>query len=163
MTPLPGVLESHHQMQFTIITSIIIVFLLRLIRKYLYGKANAIVFVPKNDIYLEWYHHHHHHDVMLLARISLTLSCHFSLLFLASGWSSGLHLVSSHSCCMYVRAGRPAFARPYARVHRSISLMSSSLLLQQCPTRLVRLTCIFFVMGGRWLYCWFLVGCCRRE
>ncbi len=36
---------------------------------------------------------------------------------------------------MYVRAGRPAFAWPYAGVNRSTSLMSSSLLLQQCPTR----------------------------
>ena len=34
---------------------------------------------------------------------------------------------------MYVRAGRPAFARPYVGVHWSTSLMSSSLLLQQCP------------------------------
>ena len=32
------------------------------------------------------------------ARISLTLSRHFSLLFIASGRSSGLHPVSSHSC-----------------------------------------------------------------
>ena len=30
--------------------------------------------------------------------------------------------------------------------------MSSSLLLQQCPACLVRLTCIVFVMGGRWPY-----------
>ena len=34
---------------------------------------------------------------------------------------------------MYVRAGRPAFARPYVGVHRSTSLTSSSLLLQWCP------------------------------
>ena len=34
---------------------------------------------------------------------------------------------------MYVRAGRPAFARPCVGVHKSTSLMSSSLLLQQCP------------------------------
>ena len=39
--------------------------------------------------------------------------------------------------CMYVRAGHPAFARPYVGVHRSTSLMSSSLLLQQCPACLV--------------------------
>ena len=70
----------------------------------------------------------------------------------ASGRSSGLHPVSSHSCCMYVRAGRPVFARPYVEVHRSTSLMSSSLLLQQCPACLVRLTWIVFVMGGRWPY-----------
>ena len=50
---------------------------------------------------------------MSLARISLTLSRHFCLSFIFSGRSSGLHTVSSHSCCMYVRAGRPAFAWPY--------------------------------------------------
>ena len=43
---------------------------------------------------------HHHHHVVPSARISLTLSRHFSLLFIASGRSSGLHPVSSHSCCM---------------------------------------------------------------
>ena len=92
---------------------------------------------------------------MPLARISPTLSCHFSLSFIVSYRSSGLHPVSSHSCCMYVRAGRPAFARPYVGVHRSTSLMSTSLLLQQC---LVHLTWIVFVMGGRWPYTW-CFGC----
>ena len=82
---------------------------------------------------------HHHHHVVPLARISLTLSRHFSLSFIASGRSSGLHLVSSHICCMNVLAGRPAFARSYMGVHRSTSLMSSSPLLQQCPACLVRL------------------------
>ena len=86
---------------------------------------------------------HHHHHVVLLARISLTLSCHFSLLFISSGRSSGLHPVSSHRCWMYVRAGHPAFAQSYEGVHRSTSLMSSSLLLQQCPACLVCLTWIF--------------------
>ena len=107
--------------------------------------------------------HHHHHHLMPPARISLTLSRHFSLSFIASGRSSGLDPVFSHSCFMYVRAGRPAFAWPYAGVHRSTSLMSSSLLLQQCPACLVRLTCIVFVMGGKWLYSWCLVGCCRQD
>ena len=99
----------------------------------------------------------------LLHLLFSTLSRHFSLSFIASGWSSGLHPVSSHSCCMYVRAGRPAFARPYAGVHRSTSLMSSSLLLQQCPACLVRLSRIVFVMGDRWPYSWCLVGCCRQK
>ena len=94
--------------------------------------------------------HHHHHHVVLVARISLTLSRHFSLSFIASGRSSGQHPVSSHSCWMYVRAGRPAFARPYVGVHKNTSLMSSSLLLQQCPACLVRLTWIVSVIGGRW-------------
>ena len=105
------------------------------------------------------YHHHHHH-VLLVARISLTLSHHFSLSFITSGWSSGQHPISSHSCWMYVRAGCPAFARPCVGVHKSTSLMSSSLLLQQCPACLVRLTWIVFVIGGRWPYSWCLVGCC---
>ena len=72
---------------------------------------------------------HHHHHVVLVARISLTLCRHLSLSFIASGRSSGLHPVSSHRCWMYVRAGCPAFARPCVGVHKSTSLMSSSLLL----------------------------------
>ena len=97
------------------------------------------------------------------ARISLTLSRYFSLSFITSGRSSGLHPVSSHSWCMYFLAGRSALARPYVVVHRSTSLMSLSLLLQQCPVCLVRLTWIVFVMGGRWPYSWCFVGCCRQD
>ena len=69
---------------------------------------------PDCSIYIYIYIYIYHH-VVPLARISLTLSRHFSLSFIASGRSSGLHPVSSHSCWMYVRAGRPAFARPYVR------------------------------------------------
>ena len=115
------------------------------------------------DIRTNHHHHHHHHHVVPLARISLTLSRHFSLSFIAYGRFSGLHPVSSHSCCMYVRAGHPAFARAYVGVHRSTSLMSSSLLLHQCPACLVRLTWIFLVMGGRWPYSWCLEGSGTTE
>ena len=117
--------------------------------------------LPKYTIYIYIYIYHHHH--VLLAQISLTLSRHFSLSLIASGRSLELHPVSSHSCCMYFRAGRPAFAWPYAGVHRSTSLMSSSLLLQQCPACLVRLAWIVFVMGGRWPYSWCLVECCCQD
>ena len=113
------------------------------------------------NIYI--YIYHHHHQVVRPARISLTLSRHFSQSFIVFGRSSGLHPVSSHSCCMYVRDGRPAFDWPYAGVHRSTSLTSSSLLLQQCPTYLVRLACIVFVIGGRWPYSWCRVGCCCQD
>ena len=105
---------------------------------------------------------HHHHHVLPPVWISQTLSRHFSLSFIASGRSSGLHPVSSQSYCMHVRAGRPAFERPYVGVHGSTSLMSSSLLLQQCLACLVRLTWIVFVMGGGWPYSWCLVGCCPQ-
>ena len=120
--------------------------------------------IPTSSILLmEVHHHHHHHYVVPLAWISLTLSRHFSLSFIASGRSSWLHPVSSHSCCMYVRAGRPTFAWPYAGVHRSTSLMSLSLLLQQCPACLVHLIWIVFVMGGRSPYSWCLEECWRQD
>ena len=105
----------------------------------------------------------HHHHVALSARISLTLSFHPSLLFLASGRSSGLHLVSTQNCCMKVRAGRPAVAFPCEGVHRSTSLMRSPLLLKQCPACLVRLILIVVVMGGRSPYSCCFVGCCLQD
>ena len=114
-------------------------------------------------IYIYIYIYIYHHHVVRLARISLTLSLHVSLSFIASGRSSELHPVLSHSCCMYVRAGRPAFDLPYAGVHRSTSLTISSLLLQQCPAFLVRLACIVFVIGGRWPYIRPFVGCCCQH
>ena len=117
---------------------------------------------PRIYIYMCVYSYHHHH-VVLVARISLILSRHFSLSFIASDRSSGQHPVSSYSCWMYVRAGRPAFAQPCVGVRKSILLMCSSLLLQQCPACLVRLTWIVFVIGGRWPYSWCFVGCCRHD
>ena len=105
----------------------------------------------------------HHHHITPSARISLTLSFHPSRSSIASGLSSGLHPVSAQSCCMQVQAGRPAFARPCEVVHGSTSLMSSSLLLQQCPACLVRLILIVFVIGGKWPYSCCFVGCCLQD
>ena len=68
---------------------------------------------------------------MLQARLSLILSRHFSLSFIASGRSSGSHPVSSHSCWMYVRAGHPAFARPYVGVQAYNRISASNEQLQQ--------------------------------
>ena len=95
--------------------------------------------------------------------IIIIISRHSSLSFIALGRSSGQNPVSSHSCWMYVRAGRPAFAGPCVGIHKSTSLMSSYLLLQQCPACLVRLTWIVFVIGGKWPYSWCLVGCCCQD
>ena len=44
---------------------------------------------------------------MPLTRISLNLSRHSSLTFIAPSRSSGLHPVSSKSCCMYVQYSNP--------------------------------------------------------
>ena len=111
-----------------------------------------VYMLPIIDVHFPNSHHHHHH-IALVARISLTLSRHSSLSFIALGRSSGQQPVSSHSCWMYVRAGRPAFARPYVGIHKSTSLMSSSLLLQQCPACLVRLTICF---SSSVLHVWFV-------
>ena len=69
-------------------------------------------------------HHHHHHHVALPVRIFLTLSRHLSPSSIAPGRSSWLH---RH------RAGRPIFSHPCEGVHKSMPLMSLSLLLQLCP------------------------------
>ena len=60
----------------------------------------------------------------------------------------------------HIAAGLPAFVRPYVG---SVRVHHSSLLLQQCPACLVRLTWIVFAMGGGWPYSWCLVGCCRQD
>ena len=82
-------------------------------------------------IYIYIYIYNIYHLVVPSAWITLIFSRHLSLSFIASGRSSGLHPISSLNCRMYVRAGRPAFARPCEGVYRSTSLMSSSLLFQQ--------------------------------
>ena len=48
-------------------------------------------------------------------------------------------------------------------VHRSTSLMSSFLLLQQCPACLARLISIVFVVRGRWPYSRCFVACCIQD
>ena len=109
----------------------------------------GLIFSLNSITYISfWYYHHHH--VVPPARISLTLCCLSSPSLITSGRPSSLHTVSSQNCSMYIRADRPAFVRPYDGVHRRTSLISSSLLLQQCPACLVRLTWIVFVMRGSW-------------
>ena len=103
---------------------------------------------------------HHRHHVVPSAWISLTISHRPSPSSIASGRSSELHSISTQSCRMSALAGRPTFARPCEGVHRSTSLMSSSLLFQQCPVCLVRLIWIVFLMGGKWPYSCCFVGCC---
>ena len=107
---------------------------------------------------MDWVYHHH--LVVPPAWISQTLSRHSTLSFIASGRSFRLHPVSSQSYCMSVRA---AFAWPCEGFHRSSSLMSSSLLLQQCPTCLVRPTLIVFAMGGKRPYSCCFVGCYLQD
>ena len=85
------------------------------LKKITYLNLYLLLFLKNQNyiyIYIHIYICTHHHHIMLVARISLTLSRHSSLSFIALGRSSGQHPVSSHSCWMYVRAGRPAFVWP---------------------------------------------------
>ena len=131
---------------------------------WLVGLYAYISDTPKSWTVVRNHHHHHHHHLSCWQHgIFPDPLSPLLLSFIALGRSSGQQPVSSHSCWMYVRAGRPAFARPCVGIHKSTSLMSSSLLLQQCPACLVRLTWIVFVIGGRWPYSWCLVGCCCQD
>ena len=93
----------------------------------------------------------YHHHVAPSAQISLTLFPHPSLSSIASGRSSRSYHIAGHPAC------------PYEMVHQSMSLMSLSLLLQQCPTCLGHLTLIIFGMGGKWLYSCCFVGCYLQD
>ena len=64
------------------------------VRQLLNAWSQTVIYIY---IYIYIYHHHHHH-IVLAARISLTLSRHSSLSFIALGRSSGQQPVSSHSC-----------------------------------------------------------------
>ena len=105
----------------------------------------------------------YYHHVTWSARISLTLSRHPALSSITSSRSSGLNPVSAQSCSMKVLVGRHAFARPCEGAHRCTPFMSSSLLLQQCPAYLVRLTWTVIVMGRKWQYTCCFVGCCLLD
>ena len=73
------------------------------------------------------------------------------------------YILYRHRAVVYVFAGRPGFAHLCEEVHRSMSLMSLSLLLQQCPACLVHLTWIVFVMGSKWPYRCCFVECYLQD
>ena len=52
---------------------------------------------------------------------------------------------------------------PCAGVHRRRSLVSTSLLLQECPACFLRLTWIVCMMGGKWPYTCCLLQCCYQD
>ena len=118
-------------------------------------------------IYIYIYHRqHHNHYVMLLARFSLALSRHSSLSSIAPSRSFMLHPVSAAAAAEMLLIGSSCSsntARPCEGVYRSTSSMSLSLLLQQYPAYLVRITWMVFEMGDRWPYNCCFVGCCLQD
>ena len=76
---------------------------------------------------------------------------------IAPGRYSKLHPVSA------LLAGRPTFEQLCIGVNWRTSLMSSSLLPQQCSTILVRLTRMICVMGSKWPDTCSFVWCCFQH
>ena len=104
---------------------------------------------------------HHHHPVVQLARISLTLSLAtfpYRSLPLACllGYISYLHIAA---VCMFLLVVLLLLGHMWGSigVHHLWARPCSS------SSVLVRLTLIVLVMGGRWLYSWCFVGCCRQD
>ena len=89
-----------------------------------------------------------------------SLATRFYRSLLPVGLQGYIYPVSTQSCCIYILASRPAFARPCEGIHRRMSLLNSSLLLQQWSACLVRL---LFVMGSKWSYNCCFVRCCLQE
>ena len=116
-----------------------------LVSKCIQLTISAIIDICHWDIY----------HAVWLAQISLTLSHHSSLSSIISSRFSRLNPMSVQSCYRKVLVGHLTLAHPCERVHRRTSLMSSSLLLQQCPVCLVHLIWIVLAMGGCWPY-----SCC---
>ena len=74
-----------------------------------------------------------------------------------------ISIIQVFLCPYRVLAGCPTLAHPYEGVHGITFLISSSLLLLQCPDYLVCLIWTVFKMGGRWPYSCCFVGCCLQE
>ena len=119
-----------------------------------------IVKLTHKHIYFRIYCHHH---IALLARISLTLTWHSSQLSITSGRSFRLQPVSLQSGCRLFLVGEPTLACLHEGNHWRMSLVSSFLLHQQCPTCLVHSISLIFELGGRWPYRCCFVGCCFQN
>ena len=95
---------------------------------------------------------------MLLAWIFLTL-----FLSICSYHPSLMADLPDYILYMHRAVGQPTLTHPYEGVHRRMLLMTSSLLLQQCPTCLVCFTCMVLEMGCKGLYSCCFVGCCFHD
>ena len=109
-------------------------------------------------------HYHHHHHLTPSAWISPNPFPHSSLSSFASGrlkiqatsciCTEPLYLGSIWLTCLWSSMWKGS---------TGVCHMSSSLLLQQCPACLVRLTWIVFVMGGNWPYSYCFLGRCLQD
>ena len=126
-------LETHHQMQFSVISKTLVVggHLTSQQRSSSSCRAASTDIPDPLSPLLPIVHR--------LWQVFRAISRYFTeLLYVCSSWPS-------------------CFCSAIWGVHRSTSL------LQQCPWCLVRLTWIVFVMGGKWPYSWCFVGCCPHD
>ena len=110
------------------------------ISSHMLNKSCNINSFNKNFFFIYNYHH-----VVLIALSPLThsfsLSLSLSLSFITFSRSSRLHLVSVQSWCMLLFPVQSIQACPCVEVHKRISVMNSSFLLQQCWS------CLFYLDG----------------
>ena len=86
----------------------------------------------------------------------------------SSLWSISLGGLQNYSLCSYIAVVDKLLLvgqHCYVHVKKPIGEgnISLSLLLQQCPTCLVRLVWIVFEMRGKWRYSCFFVWCCFQD
>ena len=99
-------------------------------------------FISKNECLFPY------HQVILIAQNSLTLTYHPSLSFIALSKAFRLYSVSTQSWCIQVLAGWLTLVCLCVGVYKRTSLISSFLLLQQCPAYFVRLLGWFMKLGA---------------
>lgn len=106
-----------------------------------------------------WYHHHHHHHSMPIVQVLVIVSLQSSQVFISLVMSSHWHSVSSHTCWMGFQW--TISASIFFGAHNRMSLISSCLLLQECPTNLVRLLQVRWEKDGH--RATFFVECCFQD
>ena len=118
-----------------------------------------------------WFNQTRFKEEMLHTYTSSSSSCHAANTDFPDSLAIGLYpplLPASpldYILCPYkaVLAGRLKLAHPCEGVHWRTSLISSSLLLPQCPASLFRLIWMVLEMGGRWPYSCCFAGCCFQN
>ena len=121
---------------------------------------SVIICLPTHLWFYHYPDHHHYHQILPIAWIPLILSRYPYLSSIALGTSFREYPVFVQIWWMYDFADRPILVCSCVGVYRWTLLVSSLLLLQQCPTCLVCLTWMVCEMVGKYPYrCWILECC----
>ena len=105
------------------------------------------------------HHHHHHHQWVPTTQFPLILSLSLSLAAsVLIGHFPKWVLYTAPNVCKELMTISLCLS-----INTGVSLMSSSLLLQQYPASLPHLSWIICEMWGKWSYNCCFVGCCIQD